>query len=120
MPDKPSPPLDDDALEAEMQALSRAFVERLPARITGIKDAAAAIDTAPDWPSASVALTELERAAHAISGSSALFGFPALAEAAATLEEACLAVIASEGPLSEIEARLQPLVNAVLLEAEKA
>lgn len=119
MPDKPSPIFDDDALEAEMEVLRGAFVERLPSQITGIKDAAAGISAAPDWPSTSVALTQLERAAHGISGSSALFGFPALAGAAADLEEACLDMIAGEGPRRAVEQRIPHLVQALLEKADE-
>lgn len=87
MPETPDQrkPVDEDAIATEMQVLTRAFVERLPGRLDELADAMAAVAARPGAET----LFALERAAHGISGSAGLFGFPELAQAAASLEETC-------------------------------
>ncbi len=80
---------EDSDIDDEIDALRRAFVERLPTRVTALIDAMAAVDAGADDVSKQHAIGEVGNVAHGISGSAGLFGFHELADAAEALETAC-------------------------------
>ncbi|MBT6095019.1 MAG: hypothetical protein HOH04_09060 [Rhodospirillaceae bacterium] len=80
---------EDDAINAEIDTLRRAFVDRLPMRIEALNDASAALGAADGEVARQHAIDDVGNVAHGISGSAGLFGFQDLADAAEELEAAC-------------------------------
>jgi HPt (histidine-containing phosphotransfer) domain-containing protein len=67
-----------------MNDLADSYRQALPARIAALEAAREAAGSAADGP----ALQPIRRIAHALRGSGATYGFPAITAAAATVEDA--------------------------------
>ena len=88
-------------------AVARAdFACRLPAKTAEIEK----LVSASAWE-------EARRAAHKLRGSAATYGFPALGEAAAAIEDALLA--AGGAPDAQVFARVREILRGACLEAER-
>jgi HPt (histidine-containing phosphotransfer) domain-containing protein len=88
-------------------AVARAdFARRLPAKTAEIEN----LVSASAWD-------EARRASHKLRGSAATYGFPALGEAAAAIEDSLLA--AGGAPDAQALARVTDIVRGACLEAER-
>jgi two-component system cell cycle response regulator len=83
-----------------MRELQATYLAGLPARITSLRAA-----LAEHRAGAAKGLEALQRIAHSLRGSGATYGFPAVSEAAAGLEEA---------PEAELPARVEALIQVLL------
>jgi HPt (histidine-containing phosphotransfer) domain-containing protein len=110
------PPKEED-IDAELAALTRAFVARVPSRLEMLGAAMTALNGA-DGDHAKVTLEQLEQTAHGISGSAGLFGYAGLSTAAAALEQACIEIIKAGAVDQVAVGRLQKLYEEVVISAE--
>ena len=110
------PPSDED-IDAELAALDRAFVARVPSRLEMLAAEMTAINGA-DGDHAKVAVGQLEQAAHGISGSAGQFGYAKLSTSAAALEQACLEILKTGAVDQVAVGRLQKLYEKVAISAK--
>jgi HPt (histidine-containing phosphotransfer) domain-containing protein len=97
----------DPAIDALLAAARVQFTTSLPAKASALQRHV----EQREWD-------EARRAAHKLRGSGATYGFAALGEAAAAIEELLLEVDGVPG--ADARARLEPLLARVCAEAERA
>ena len=105
----------NDILSRRLSDLRAAYAEHLPERVRAIEECAAAL-RAGDGE----ALRALYHQVHRLTGSAAVYGFPQLSHASATLEERLLAAWQGETPAPESASSLAPLVTTLKQELSAA
>jgi HPt (histidine-containing phosphotransfer) domain-containing protein len=104
---------DDDEIDEVIAGLRAQFRLRLKVDGDAMRDALRALAAETSVDARRAALKQLLGAAHRLSGSAASFGFAAIGDAAAPVEEALRAALDAGGALA-VPATLAPLVGELL------
>jgi histidine phosphotransfer protein HptB len=100
-PRKPSPRMVSEfAADPEMAELVQLFISELPARVAALNQA---------WTTRQI--NDLKRLSHQLKGASAGYGFPALGQAAATLETQLKRLDAATPAVEALAGQFQELID---------